>query len=196
MKNWMWFGVVGLVVLAVAAVAAGGLGSGDETTDRRAYGAVTLTGESLPPFAAGETDGAVGMSAPTLQGDDYTFTPGQGPAVLVFLAHWCPHCRNEVPVIQSIVSEGLVPAGVTVVGVATSTNSTQANFPPGAWLEREGWTSPLVFDDQSNTAGQAFGVTSFPFWVVVGADGAVTGRLAGEIGRDAILQLLDAAAQG
>ena len=135
------------------------------------------------------------MAAPAIQGDDYTFTPGRGPTVLVFLAHWCPHCRNEVPVLQAIVDEGLVPQGLSVVGIPTSTNKTQVNYPPGAWLDREGWNSPLIFDDPRDTAGRAYGVSSFPFWVVVGADGTVAGRLGGELGRDGILQLLDVAAR-
>jgi thiol-disulfide isomerase/thioredoxin len=192
-KNWMWFGVVGLVVVAVALVLAGGGESDGGTENRTAFGTVSVVGETLPPYASG-ADGAVGMPAPSIQGDDFTFTPGQRPTVLVFLAHWCPHCRNEVPVLQAIVDEGLVPEGLSVVGVATSTNSTQVNYPPGAWLEREGWSSPLIFDDQRNSAAEAFGVTSFPFWTVVGSDGVVSGRLAGEIGREGILQLLDIAA--
>lgn len=193
MKNWMWLGVAGLVVVAVALVLAGGGGSEGDTSNRTAFGTVAVAGGPLPPYEPG-SDGAVGMPAPSIQGDDYTFTPGQGPTVLVFLAHWCSHCRNEVPVLQAIVDEGLVPQGLSVVGVATSTNSTQVNYPPGAWLEREGWSSPLIFDDQRNTAATAYGVTSFPFWAVVGSDGVVSGRLAGEIGREGILQLLDIAA--
>ncbi len=193
MKNWMWFGVVGLVVLGVAAVVAGGTDSG-EGADSTAYGTVAVVGEALPQYTDG-ADAAVGRTAPSVQGDTYTITPGQGPTVIAFLAHWCGFCRNEVPVIQDVVDTGLVPENVTLVAVATSTRSNEANFPPSAWFEREGWTSPLIYDDQNSSAGKAYGVTQFPFWVVLDSNGTVVGRLAGAIGEDGVTQLLRIASE-
>ena len=192
MKNWMWFGVIGLVILAGAAIVAASGADGEESG--QAFGSVSVVGSSLPPYAAG-ADAAVGMAAPTVQGEDYTLAPGEGPAVVAFLAHWCSHCQAEVPVIQDLVDNGEIPENVNLVGVATSIDRTAGNYPPGAWLEREGWTSPLIFDDQASTAGEAYGVTSFPMWVVLDSDGNVVGRLAGRIGEDGIKQLLDVAAE-
>jgi thiol-disulfide isomerase/thioredoxin len=188
----MWFGVIGLVILAGAAIFAAA-STDDSGEAGQAFGTVSVVGASLPPFG-GEADDAIGMSAPTIEGEDYTITPGERPTVIAFLAHWCSHCQAEVPVVQSIVDAGGVPENVDLVGVATSIDRTAGNYPPGAWFEREGWTSPLIYDDQASSAGSAYGVTSFPFWVVLDSNGQVVGRLAGRIGEDGINQLFQVAA--
>jgi thioredoxin-like negative regulator of GroEL len=51
-------------------------------------------------------------------------------------------------------------------------------------------------DDQANTASTAFGLTSYPYWVVLDADGKVVTRLSGELDDSAIKQLLDGIASG
>jgi len=48
-------------------------------------------------------DSTLGLIAPTLNGHAFdgsnlSVTPGDGkPYMIVFLAHWCPHCNREVP---------------------------------------------------------------------------------------------------
>ena len=58
-------------------------------------------------------------------------------------------------------------------------NSTQDNFPPSEWFEREGWTVPVIRDDSDNTVHTAYGAGGFPFWVFVNSDGTVAVRVAG-----------------
>jgi hypothetical protein len=70
--------------------------------------------------------------------------------------------------------------GVRTVAVLTGTDADAPNFPPVAWLEREGWTGEVALDDETATTAAAHGLTSFPFLVMVDADGTVTGRTAGE----------------
>jgi hypothetical protein len=62
-------------------------------------------------------------------------------------------------------------------------------------MEREGWTIPIVVDDQNNSVSRAFGLTFFPFTVFVDADGVVLGRLSGAIGVEEILNIADQAFQ-
>jgi thiol-disulfide isomerase/thioredoxin len=141
----------------------------------------------------------VGTAAPALSGSDFagdtvSFTPGEGPAVLVFLAHWCPHCQAEVPRMVSWLEDNPDAGGVEVIAVPTGTDPTAPNFPPSVWLERENWPAPIIVDDADSTAGTAFGVGSYPFWVMVGSDGTVVGRLSGELGEDQIGELMTAVA--
>jgi thioredoxin-like negative regulator of GroEL len=49
-------------------------------------------------------------------------------------------------------------------------------------------------DDEQSTAGQAFGLTSFPFWVVVDADGNVLARFGGALGAEQIDALMQSIA--
>jgi cytochrome c biogenesis protein CcmG/thiol:disulfide interchange protein DsbE len=143
-----------------------------------------ISGTPLPAFPGpGTADPAVGQPAPEVTGSDFDGTPvaieADGrPKVVLFLAHWCPHCQEEVPVVQAWVSAGGVPDGVDVITVATAIDPAAPNYPPDAWLDREGWTSP-VLADPTNSVSNAYGLTAFPFWVFVGPDGAVRARVIG-----------------
>jgi thiol-disulfide isomerase/thioredoxin len=156
-------------------------------------------GDALPRFE-GDPDGAAGMPIPevsgeTLDGEAITIGP-DGPArVIVFLAHWCPHCQAEVPRIVEHLAENPLPDDVELLGVATSTNPDAPNYPPGAWLDREGWTAPTL-DDVDNTVAPKFGLSAFPFFVAVGPDGTVVVRGSGELSVEEFDQLVEAARTG
>jgi hypothetical protein len=55
------------------------------------------------------------------------------------------------------------------------------NFPASSWLDHEGWTVPLIVDDQAGSAHQAYGSGGFPYWVFLNADGTVAVRTAGQL---------------
>ena len=102
-------------------------------------------------------DPAIGRPAPQVHGFDFDGTPvaitADGrPKVAIFLAHWCPHCQAEVPLIQSWIEAGGVPDGVDLVSIATGIDSAAPNYPPDAWLEREGWTVPVIADPTNSVA--------------------------------------------
>lgn len=147
--------------------------------------APTITGGALPDFQNPDGDAAVGMAVPTVEGTDFTgktvsISADGRPKVVLFLAHWCPHCQAAVPLLQTWVSAGGVPEGVDLVSVATGIDPSRPNYPPEAWLQREGWTVPVIADT-SNTVAQAYGLPAYPFWVFVGADGKVVARTVGEL---------------
>ena len=71
-----------------------------------------------------------------------------------------------------------MPEGVDLVSVATSIDPTRPNYPPDAWLQREGWTAPVIADT-TNAVAEAYGLTAFPYWVFVGPDGKVVARAIG-----------------
>jgi cytochrome c biogenesis protein CcmG, thiol:disulfide interchange protein DsbE len=168
---------------ASGAGASGGSGSPVASGSDVAVQPPVITGAPLPPFEGPDNDGAVGLPAPEVSATDFDGTPvtiaadGRAKAIL-FLAHWCPHCQAEVPLVQTWVSAGGVPEGVDLVSVATGIDPAQPNYPPEAWLEREGWTPPVIADP-TNTVAAAYGLTLYPFWVFVGADGTVVARAAG-----------------
>lgn len=186
------------VALVLMVVACGGEAATDDdqgALSNPAFGEVTVSG-SLPAFESVQSDAAVGQDAPSLSGVDPTgaaveFTPGSSPAVLLFVAHWCPHCQAEVPLVVSWLESNPDALGIDILAVATGTAEGQPNFPPADWLEREGWTAPIIMDDENSTAGVAFGLTSYPFWVIVASDGTVAGRVAGGLGEDGIDPLLN-----
>jgi cytochrome c biogenesis protein CcmG, thiol:disulfide interchange protein DsbE len=160
-------------------------GAATAGSSSNAAGRPTISGDPLPPFAGPTGDGAVGVVVPTVQGADFSGTTvsiaADGrPKAIMFFAHWCPHCQAEVPLIQTWVSAGGVPQGVDLVSVATGIDPARPNYPPDAWLQREGWTVPVLVDP-ANTIAEAYRLTAYPFWVFVGPDGKVAGRAAGEM---------------
>jgi cytochrome c biogenesis protein CcmG, thiol:disulfide interchange protein DsbE len=189
--------VLGGLVVAVAAalvialVAGGGDdGDGEGGSDRSDTSgvaeAVTVHGEDLPPLPDQGDDPAVGSTMPTLAGTDIhgrpvTIAADGRPTMIMFLAHWCPHCRREVPVVQRWVDDGGLPEGVRLLSVATANDPRRPNYPAVDWLDGEGWTAPALLDDADSEAAIAGGLTAFPFWVLVGADGKVVARTVGEL---------------
>jgi len=182
--------VVGVVILGVAVLAVilsqGASGSG-ASTGPSSVPAVepTITGDSLPAFKDTLGDAAKGLVAPVVKGQDFQgkpveIAPNGKPTMIMFLAHWCPHCQREVPVIQGWVNAGRAPADLNMVSVITAIDPTAPNYPPDAWLAREGWTVPVIVDPTS-TVGKAYGLTSYPFFVILDGTGNVFTRMSGEI---------------
>src|SRR4029450_5388117 len=84
----------------------------------------TVDGTALPVLPEAGDDPAVGRAAPVLQGQDLdggqVTQPTSGrPTIILFLAHWCPHCQREVPLVQEWSDAGQLPEDVDLVAVAT-----------------------------------------------------------------------------
>jgi cytochrome c biogenesis protein CcmG/thiol:disulfide interchange protein DsbE len=197
---------VAAAVLAalVVALAAGG-GNGDDTAtdtgnaDPATTGTVTVSGDALPQFTSSADDPAVGMTLPTLEGNDQTGAPmtiaADGhPTMIMFVAHWCPHCQREVPVVQQWVDDGRLPEGVDLVSVSTAIDPNRPDYPPDAWLGDEGWTAPVLVDGD-NAAAQAVGLSAYPFFVAIDGDGAVVLRTSGELTTDQLDTIASTLAQ-
>lgn len=197
--------IVAAVVLAAGAVAIGSTlgGDNDGTTQSdgsNEYRPVTVTGEALPQGANTEADPALGKQVPVLSGKTFTgetvtidpATDGK-PTMLVFLAHWCPHCNSEVPILNEWKEKGLVPDDLRVVGVTTASRSDQPNWPPSRWIKRMDWTWEVMADSEQQTASAAYGVDGYPFITIVDGQGKVLSRWSGEKGLDAVTQLVNTA---
>jgi cytochrome c biogenesis protein CcmG/thiol:disulfide interchange protein DsbE len=167
-------------------------------------GAMDVVGEPLPVFGPDvttENDPALGMMAPVIVGQDFdgntvrVDAAANGPTLVVFLAHWCPHCNNEVPRINELRDDGRFPADLNIVAVSTAVDPTRPNWPPSQWLGDKDWTYPAIADGVDMQEGQfigatAYGVGGFPFVTLVGADGTVKARWAGEHEPDEFLELV------
>lgn len=176
-----------VVLLAVVAGIVSWAGAKDKPTVSVAQlGAVQVTGEALPTLNDATVDPAVSSASPVLSGRDFAGSPvviGEPgtPQVVMFMAHWCPHCQVEVPRVTDWLSEAGAPEGVKLVGVSTAVSEDRPNYPPSAWLERENWTVPTLLDDEHSTAARAFGLSAFPYFVALDAGGHVVARASGEL---------------
>ena len=191
---WIIGGVIAAVI-TIAAVAAISSSSGNDSAavgSVQEFSEVTVTGDVLPAFdSAANPDPAVGMLAPVLSGKGFTgnvvTTESTGtPTLLVFLAHWCPHCQREVPLLVEWEKSGKMPAGIDILAVATGTDTANPNYPPSEWLARENFpaTWPVMADSADKVGGNAFGLAGYPYFVLVGDDGKVLWRASGEVPMD------------
>ena len=68
-----------------------------------------------------------------------------------------------------------------IVAISTSVDTGAPNYPPSEWFVDEEWPALVVADDADSILAQGFGLTAFPFWVAVDADGNVVSRVAGAL---------------
>lgn len=198
--------VGGVVVVALAvllAISIANSESGQFEDDVIANASVQVAGTPLPLYLpdSGTNDQGLGLIAPEVTGQDFngntvSITHDGNPKLIVFLAHWCPHCQREVPVVQSWLGTNPLPDGVDLYSVATSNDPLRGNYPPSDWLAREGWTSPVIIDDVDSSTSGSFGLSAFPYWVFVDGDGTVLGRRTGGISAAELDQIVLALAAG
>ncbi len=187
--------VIGGGIVAVLVVAVVFAFSGADTAEGFAFGEVTVDGEALPVLETGGAgDPARGMVAPVVSGEDQNGNqltiggPGE-PRIVMFLAHWCSHCQREVPRVTDYLANNDV--GVEFLSIATGSDATAPNYPPSVWLEREEWPVSTIYDDQANTAARAFGLSGYPFWVVLDGDGVVQARFSGELTEEQLVAVVE-----
>lgn len=166
---------------------------------------VTVTGDALVPYdSANADDPAIGVAAPLLSGFDFegdaiaVDPAASGPYMVVFLAHWCPHCNAEVPRLLDWKGSGAVPSELNVLGVATAVSESSPNYPPHEWFSNRGWSWPVLVDEsrgngEAGKAAQAYGATGWPYFVIVGADGLVKARMSGEVAVSELQVIVDQA---
>jgi thiol-disulfide isomerase/thioredoxin len=160
---------------------------------------VDIEGTDLPPLVGAEA--ADGLVVPVVSGTGFDGSSAEltrpGTATVIgFFAHWCQHCQQEVDELAGHLSVNALPDGVRVVAVSSGVRPRQTNYPPSEWFEREGWPAELLVDDSESSVAQAFGLTAFPFWVVVDADGELVDRFAGSVGIEQFELLIGSALSG
>jgi len=185
---------------AIVAISSSGPDSTSTSDGISEFSDITVTGEALPAFdsVSTATDTAIGLPAPVVSGKGFTgteiTTDGAGtPTLLVFLAHWCPHCQREVPLLVQWEKDGSTPTGVDVIAVATGTDPANPNFPPSEWLAREEFPAlwPVIADSADKKAANTFGLSGYPYFVLVDAQGNVFKRLSGEIPMDELTSIIN-----
>jgi thiol-disulfide isomerase/thioredoxin len=203
---WLVAIVVALVAAAAIIAVVSSLGddddggaSGDQPSGAIVTGTVTVEGAPLPSTEDFEDDPAVGRPFPAIEGQDLfsgapMAIPADGnPKVVTFLAHWCPHCQAEVPRITDWIAENGFPQDVDLYAVSTGVAPDRGTYPPASWLLEEDWEVPTMADSADGAAASAAGLTSYPFFVAVDAEGNVVARDSGELSIERFEELLELA---
>jgi thiol-disulfide isomerase/thioredoxin len=193
-----------LVALTVALVGSVGVASSSASVAGRELSKrIVVTGRKLKSSSRIETsaDPAIGKPAPGLTGQGFdgktvTFVADGKPRIMIFLAHWCPHCQATVPRLVKLAVQGKL-AAVEIDTVTTNTSKDLPNYPPSKWLKREKWPfKPVLADDAHAHALLAFGGDAFPFFVFIDASGKIVARASGELDPSSIAELARRLATG
>ena len=83
-------------------------------------------------------------------------------------------------------ADGTIPADIDLVAVSTGVASDQNNYPPSTWLDKVGWPGRIIADDANDNAAAAYGLTGYPYFVALDADGNVVARGSGELNQAGI----------
>lgn len=194
--------IIAIVIGGAAIVAISSSSSKSDTATGAVseFSDITVTGDALPAFDSMSTavDTAIGMPAPVISGKGFTgtsiTTEGTGtPMLVLFLAHWCPHCQREVPLLVQWEKDGKTPTGIDVIAVATGTDPANPNYPPSEWLAREQFPAlwPVIADSKDKAAANAFGLSGYPYFVLVDAQGNVFKRASGEVSMDDLTTMIN-----
>lgn len=166
----------------------------------RQVSSVVVAGEELPPLETSPTqDPAVGQNAPTITASHFdntevtiNFDDGQ-PRIVMFFAHWCPHCQSEVTSLVERFGRDGTPSDVDIVAISTNVDQGAPNYPPSQWFLTEQWPIPVLRDSATNDLAEAFGLTGYPYAVVVDGDGNVVIRQSGGVSEPMWNTMLDLA---
>jgi len=204
-KNRTVIIIVGVIVLVLGLAGAAMLSTGGDDADsgvlapgetpRETFGEdvesnqpVVVTGDPLPGLdAVVDVDPALGAAMPVVEGagfDGRPITvggPTDGPTMYVFLAHWCPHCNDEIPELIDLKNRDGIPEGVNIVAISTAVDETAPNYPPSDWLVNKNWPSqwPVMADSADSTGFVVNGGGGFPYLLIADADGNVLNRASG-----------------
>jgi thiol-disulfide isomerase/thioredoxin len=166
------------------------------------YAALLIIMLLIPSIAASalpkEGSKAPVMRAVTYDGKAVSTTSLQGKiVVLMFVAEWCPHCREELPALSKAWKEYGLESGdiVGIVMMVSSSESKAIEFfksvnPPSNWK--------LVLEGEDTA--ESFGVPGVPTTVVIDRSWTVAGVFVGAQSPDKVLEpaikLVGAGSQG
>lgn len=196
---WIVVGVV--IVIGLAAVLAIALAQEDSSGAGPQVAEVEISGEPLPVLPPTGVSIAVGSDMPEVEGTAFdgstvSITNDGTPKVIGFFTHWCPACREEVPLVSDWYNSGNAPDDVEILAVSTGVNPQAVNYPPSRWFERENWEITTLRDDAQSSVGNAFGLSAYPFWVAIDADGKVVDQVSQILQHDDLEALVERAREG
>ena len=84
------------------------------------------------------------------------------------------------------------PTGSTRTPSPPAPGRTTRTTRPSAWLRKEKWPTEVLLDSEDYAAANAYGLSAFPFYVLVDGDGKVVERFSGEVDLGVLQYKVDA----
>lgn len=143
------------------------------------FGVVLLAaGCASTPGGPQSTGSVPAFEATTIDNRHFSMTDHLGKDVVLvsFWATWCEPCKAEMPTLQGL-QEKYADQGFTVVSVSMDSPETQSGVKP--YIRRQGYTFPVMVDEDTAIAQALNPSGTVPFTVIIGRDGNVKKQISG-----------------
>lgn len=133
-------------------------------------------------------------------GNTHTLSEYKGKTVFLnFWATWCGPCRNEMPDIQKLYEEysregdeALIILGVATPGIGGEGSVEEIT----QFMEKNGYTYPVLMDTTGEIAYGTWGVSSFPTTYMIDREGNVEGYISGQLSEDMMRSIIKQTMEG
>ena len=134
---------------------------------------------------AGDREPAPRFNAKTTAGEKFTNDSLKGKVVLLqFWTTWCPYCRQDQPLVDSLDQEF---RGQGVVVLAVDVNESKKTVKK--YLELSPRSCRIVLTEDTNLAAM-YAANSYPIYVVIDREGNIVATRRGAAGERALRSLL------
>jgi thiol-disulfide isomerase/thioredoxin len=134
---------------------------------------------------AGDREPAPRFNAKTTAGERFSNDSLKGKVVLLqFWTTWCPYCRREQPVVDSLDKE-FRDQGLVVLAVDVNESKRTVK----KYLEQNPRSCRIVLTEDTNLAAM-YAATSYPIYVVIDREGNIVATQRGAGGERALRSLL------
>jgi thiol-disulfide isomerase/thioredoxin len=134
---------------------------------------------------AGDREPAPRFNAKTTAGEKFTNDSLKGKVVLLqFWTTWCPYCRQDQPLVDSLDQEF---RGQGVVVLAVDVNESKKTVKK--YLEQSPRSCRIVLTEDTNLAAM-YAANSYPIYVVIDREGNIVATRRGTAGERALRSLL------
>ena len=134
---------------------------------------------------AGDREPAPRFNAKTTAGEKFTNDSLKGKVVLLqFWTTWCPYCRQEQPLVDSLDQE-FRDRGLVVLAVDVNESKKTVK----KYLEQSPRSCRIVLTEDTNLAAM-YAANSYPIYVVIDREGNIVATRRGAAGERALRSLL------
>ena len=134
---------------------------------------------------AGDREPAPRFNAKTTAGEKFTNDSLKGQVVLLqFWTTWCPYCRREQPLVDSLDQE-FRDQGLVVLAVDVNESKKAVK----KYLQENPRSCRIVLTDDTNLAAM-YAANSYPIYVVIDREGNIVATRRGAAGERALRSLL------
>ena len=156
-------------------------------SSRRALVVLTAVLALASPIFAADEEGqpAPRFHAKTLTGETFTNDSTKGKVVLLqFWTTWCPYCKQEQELVDSIDKE-FAPKGVVVLAIDVAESKKKVR----QYLQESPRSCRIVLTEDTNLAAM-YQANSYPIYVVIDRDGNIAAEQRGAGGERSLRRLL------